>query len=318
MDLLQARRGTHRANKTLAGEISVKSYDYHVVDVFTTEPLEGNALAVFPDARGLEAGEMQRIAREFNLSETTFVFPPERESSVARVRIFTPVSEMEFAGHPTIGTAAVLRATGAVPADTIAFDFDENVGPVAIRVDVEPALWLTTPPVKTLGVVDAGSVAKALTLDADSFVSGVPCEIRSAGNPLLFIATKDAATVDRAFCDTGALAGIAALEPSPCLYIFARTEGGTYARMFAPHLGVVEDPATGSAAGPLASFMMAYGLIPDNDGTRFVNEQGTKMGRRSLIHVLIHGQAGIAGIEVGGNVAPMATGTLTIPEVPKG
>jgi trans-2,3-dihydro-3-hydroxyanthranilate isomerase len=291
----------------------MSSYDYHLVDVFTTVPFEGNPLAVIPDARGLEAHEMRKIAREFNLSETTFVFPPERQTSAARVRIFTPASEMEFAGHPTIGTASVLRAIGAIPADTVTFDFDENVGPVPIRVDTDPSLWLTTPPVKTLGTVDAGACAKALTLDTGDLVRGLPCEVRSAGNPCVFVAVKDKATVDRALCDTATFKRIAETSKAPCLYVFTRTETGAYSRMFAQDLGVVEDPATGSAAGPLASFMMAHGLISNTDGTRFVNEQGSKIGRRSLLHVLIHGQNGEAGIEVGGNVTPIATGTMTRP-----
>src|SRR5579863_1618899 len=111
--------------------------DYRIVDVFTQTPLEGNALAVFHDATGLDDATMQKIARETNLSETTFVFPADRPGSAARVRIFTPAKEMMFAGHPTVGTAWVLRDEGIVPQDLRAFVLDENVGPVDVRVDDE-------------------------------------------------------------------------------------------------------------------------------------------------------------------------------------
>ena len=121
-------------------------YRYRIVDVFTDAPLEGNPLAVIPDARGLDAAAMLRIAREFNLSETTFALPPTQPDTAAVVRIFTPTYEMTFAGHPTIGTAAVLRDEGRVPADAVRFVLEEKVGPVPVRVDGD-MLWLTTPPI---------------------------------------------------------------------------------------------------------------------------------------------------------------------------
>ncbi|HEV2644474.1 MAG TPA: PhzF family phenazine biosynthesis protein [Candidatus Elarobacter sp.] len=288
---------------------------YHVVDVFTQQPLAGNPLAVFPDARGLDAATMQRIARELNLSETTFVLPAKSSNAAAHVRIFTPASEMQFAGHPTIGTAFVLRRVGRVPADATDFAFEEGVGPVAVRVEPgdDPMIWLTTPPIEQGATFDRARCARALGLDADDVLADVPCRILSAGNPNLYVALASTAAVDRAQIDVAALETLFANESAPvCLFAFAPAPYGAYSRMFAPALGVPEDPATGSATGPLAAFMMEHGLAPATDGTRFVSEQGTKMGRRSLLHVLIHGERGCDAIEVGGHVTPLATATMTL------
>src|SRR5882762_4110201 len=125
-----------------------QTYQYRVVDVFTQHALEGNALAVFPDASAMDPDVMQRVARELNLAETAFVLKPTRTDCAARVRIFTPTKEMRFAGHPTIGTSFVLLDEGILPRNTGAFLLEENIGPVPVRVEAgaRPMLWLTTPP----------------------------------------------------------------------------------------------------------------------------------------------------------------------------
>jgi trans-2,3-dihydro-3-hydroxyanthranilate isomerase len=282
---------------------------YYVVDVFTKTALEGNALAVFPDASALDANTMQRIAREFNLSETTFVLPP------ARVRIFTPNAELDFAGHPTIGTAYVMRSLGLVATNATSFTLDENIGPVNVRVDAgeDPMLWLTTPEIRHLGTIARAACAAAISLRESDLLPEVPCEIHSAGNPTLLIPVRDAAAVDRARVDSLAFAELVGACGLPALvFVFSPRDGGAYSRMFAPHLGVPEDPATGSATGPLAAFMIKYGLVSREDGARFVSEQGRTMGRRSLLYVLLHGDGGSAGIEIGGNVTPVATGRFTL------
>jgi trans-2,3-dihydro-3-hydroxyanthranilate isomerase len=290
-------------------------WEYHVVDVFTETPLEGNPLAVFPDARGLDAETMQRIAGELNLSETTFVLPTESEGAAARVRIFTSQYEMVFAGHPTIGTAFVLRELGLVPRDAREFVLQEKVGPVNVRVDAgaNPMIWLETPPITMGSTFDRAQCARALGLAESDLVAGVPCRLVTAGNPNVYVPLKDAATVDRVDVDGTEMRKLLAAEPEPtCVFVFAPTHGGAYSRMFAPDHGVPEDPATGSATGPLAAFMMEYGLAATADGTRFVSEQGTKMGRRSLLHVLVRGERGSTAIEVGGHVVPLAQARLTL------
>jgi trans-2,3-dihydro-3-hydroxyanthranilate isomerase len=290
------------------------NWEYRIVDVFTQTPLEGNALAVFSNARGLDDATMQRIARETNLSETTFVFPAERPDVAARVRIFTPVKEMLFAGHPTVGTAWVLREVGIIPAERRRFVLDENIGPVDVRIDDDGLIWLRTPPIHTSGAYDPQLCAAAVGLDEAALLPGVPCEKVSAGNPAIFIPLRDRAAVDRAEVDTLALRRLLADEPEPtCIFVFAPTKEGAYSRMFANDLGIVEDPATGSVTGPLAAFMMAHGLAATASGTRFISEQGAKMGRRSLLHVAIDGERGERGIEVGGHVTPVATASLGLP-----
>ncbi len=290
------------------------NYEYHVVDVFTQVQLQGNALAVFPDATGLDTATMQRIARELNLSETTFIFPKESREGSTRVRIFTPSYEMEFAGHPTIGTSYVMRSTGIVPRDARSFALEENIGIVNVRVDAgeDPLIWLTTPPIRNLGSFDRAKCAAAISLTENDLLPGIPCAFLSAGNPTVYIPLTDKNTVDRATVDSVAFYDLIRDQREPlCLFVFAATPEGAYSRMFAPEYGIVEDPATGSSTGPLAAFMMRHGLAPNADGTAFVSEQGTKMGRRSILHVLIHGEDGKGGIEIGGHVTPVARATMS-------
>lgn len=288
---------------------------YHVVDVFTQVPLEGNALAVFPDARTIDGALMQRIARELNLSETTFVLPPRTPEGAARVRIFTPVQEMVFAGHPTIGTAYVILREGIVAAAAREFVLEENVGPVKVRVeeDSNPLIWLETPNISFGPTFEPEQCARVLGLQHDDLVDGIPCQIVSAGNPNLYIPLRDRDAVDRIVLDTSALSDLLRGHPDPiCVFAFAAVDTGAYSRMFAPALGVAEDPATGSATGPLAAFMMRHDLAPTHDGATFMSEQGTKMGRRSLLHIRLRGDHGRTAIEVGGHVAPVGSATMTL------
>jgi trans-2,3-dihydro-3-hydroxyanthranilate isomerase len=292
---------------------SMKSYRYVVVDVFTTEPLAGNALAVFPAASGLEATTMQKIARELNLAETSFVLPATREDSAARVRIFTPTREMAFAGHPTVGTAFVMLQEKIVPQDSSAFVLEELIGPVPIRVESgERALiWLRTPPIREGRFYDAAVCAEALGLNQQDLLPIKP-QLLSAGNPTVIIAANDKAAVDRAWLDMAGLKRIKGQDSEPvCIFVFSPTPDGAYSRMFAPEYGVSEDAATGSSTGPLAAYMIRHNLISGQAGTRFASEQGTKMGRRSLLHVEIHEAD---AIDVGGYVTPIAEALMTLPD----
>ncbi|MBV8118257.1 MAG: PhzF family phenazine biosynthesis protein, partial [Candidatus Eremiobacteraeota bacterium] len=226
----------------------MRAWDYRVVDVFTSTPLEGNALAVFFDAQGLDDATMQKIARETNLSETTFVFPAQRAGSAARVRIFTPVKEMNFAGHPTVGTAWVLRETGIVGSDARNFVLDENVGPIDVRVDDDDIIWLRTPAIRVASASYDRTLCAATIGVEISDLLDVPPEHLTAGNPHVFIALRDASAVDRAEVDTVALRRLLKDEPEPtAIFVFAPTSHGAYSRMFANDFGIVEDPATGSA-----------------------------------------------------------------------
>jgi len=281
-----------------------RPYRYRVVDVFTTEPFEGNPLGVFTDARGLDDRAMQLIARELNLSETTFCFPATRPDCVATVRIFTPRKELIFAGHPTIGTSFVLLDEGLIPRNTSEFVLEEKIGPVPIRVDPgeRPLIWLRTPPIAYGPTRERATCAAALGLNVDDLLDIAP-QFVSAGVPMLFIPLTNPGVVDRAHPERLGALKDDMVDPFG-VFLFAPTPTGAYSRMFAPDFGMPEDPATGSATGPLASFMMRHGLLT---GSRMTSEQGTKMGRRSLLHVAIDGDA----IDVGGSVAAVATGVLT-------
>jgi trans-2,3-dihydro-3-hydroxyanthranilate isomerase len=289
-----------------------RSYRYCVVEVFTNQPFEGNSLAVFPDASGLDDGMMQRIARELNLSETTFVFSATRSDSVAKVRIFTPAKELIFAGHPTIGTSFVLQAEGIVPRDVDNFVLEEKVGPVPIRVELGPLplIWLRTPPIQFGKTFEPSACADMLTLNVNDLLDVVP-QLVSAGNPTLFVAVKNKEIVDRALLDAGRLNTVIGPDSEPlCVFVFTPTLEGAYSRMFAPLYGISEDPATGSSTGPLASLMIRNGLISGTAGRRFISEQGTKMGRRSILHVCIQGENGKVGIDIGGHVTPLTEATM--------
>lgn len=293
---------------------STRSFRYRVVDVFTDQPLEGNPLAVFPDASGIDDVTMQKIAKELNLSETSFVVPATRADCAAGVRIFTPEKEMAFAGHPTIGTSFVLLDEGIIPADREQFMLEEKVGPVPIRVDAGtcPLIWLRTPQIIEGRTFDRTVCAQILALDSGDLLDATP-QLLSAGNPTIFIALKDRDAVDRACLDSHGSFVLKGEDHEPmCVFVFTPTSHGAYSRMFAPEYGIAEDPATGSSTGPLASFMIRHGLISGAAGTRFISEQGTKMGRRSILHVHILGDCGQDGIFVGGNVVPVVEAIMRI------
>ena len=231
-------------------------YKFVKVDVFTTVAFEGNPLAVFTDARGLATEQMQRIACELNLSETTFIFPPADAKHTAHVRIFSPRNELPFAGHPTIGTAFVLRGDSGQNELVL----EEGVGPVPVRVatgsDGAVQFWLTTPPITFGERVDPKPVAAALGLQLNDLLVDVQPEIASSGPTFLFVPLKNRDAVDRIEgLDYRALRAAVPNAPTE-IFVFARLEesdaqdGGTYAvysRMFAPAIGIAEDPATGSA-----------------------------------------------------------------------
>ncbi len=283
------------------------SYRYRLVDVFTRNPLEGNGLAVFLNADSLDTATMQKIAREMNLAETTFVLKPTRRDCVANVRIFTPKEEMVFAGHPTLGTAFILMQERVVPWGLRQFQLEEKVGAVPVRVEPgeRPKLWLTTPPITGGRTFDPQACVRALGVDIGDLLGPMP-QILSAGNPNLFIALRTKEAVDRASVDAASLRGLKQPgDPLFCVFVFTPTPDGAYARMFAPDHGITEDPATGSATGPLAAYMQQHSIAP---GLEFVSEQGVKMGRPSYLHVKLSD----GGVEVGGYVTPVAKAVMTL------
>jgi trans-2,3-dihydro-3-hydroxyanthranilate isomerase len=289
-------------------------FDFSLVDVFSDRPFGGNQLAVFPDAVGIADQTMQRLAREFNFSETTFVLPPTDPSCTCRVRIFTPRQELPFAGHPTLGTAAVLARRDGGQA-VRQFVFEEGIGPVTVAVDgPEISLHLQSPRYQTTDETPpAAAIAKALTLPedaiAESWYAGVGlrfCFVRVTGRDL----------VDRAVLDKGVWAAGIADSWSPELYLFAGNHGDgvpLHARFFAPRVGVDEDPATGSACASLVASLAHRS--PEQDGTyRIQIDQGMAMGRPSALEGTAHKQDGrITEVIVGGHATIVGNGTMTLP-----
>ncbi|MFL6725619.1 MAG: PhzF family phenazine biosynthesis protein [Sphingomicrobium sp.] len=297
------------------------SWRFHIVDVFTTSAFAGNALAVLPDARGLTTDQMQAIAREFNLSETTFVFPDETSPTRPRVRIFLPGAEADFAGHPTIGTACALVMHGCLGADVAAplrLTLEENVGPVAVEVErrdgvFHAALTLEGEVELPSGAPSAADAAAVLTLDPgdvrQTFFAGV-------GFPICFVELGSEAAVDRAVIDRPAWSRVLAGSWSPHVYLFAGRleEGGSlYARMFAPAVGVEEDPATGGACAALIGALASRPEVGDGD-VRLTIRQGVAMGRPSAIEALARKLGGrVVSVGVAGAVSPVATGEIDAP-----
>jgi trans-2,3-dihydro-3-hydroxyanthranilate isomerase len=286
------------------------------VDVFAEKPLAGNQLAVVLDAEDIPGDVMQRIAKEMNISETTFVMPPADPAHAARIRIFTPASELPFAGHPTVGTAWVLATEGLVPGGSLEFVLEEGIGPVKVRGVNGPSgltFWMTHPEL-TFGAVERrrAQAAAAIGLIEADLLAEVPVQVASTGNPFLFIALRDARAVDEAAPDMDQLSEVLKLTHAFGAFIFT-VVGGTrlYSRMFS--LDIPEDPATGSGSGPLGGFAVKYGLVPRAPKVAIVSEQGTNMGRQSFIHIELTYQDSDdvpSRIEVGGSVRPVITGTL--------
>jgi trans-2,3-dihydro-3-hydroxyanthranilate isomerase len=302
-------------------------FPYVTVDVFATDRFGGNPLAVVTDARGLDAHQMQRIAAEFNYSETTFVLPARDPADTARVRIFTRTIEVPFAGHPNVGTAFALGSAGSVLGRPTgdAMRFEEAAGRVEVALlreggTVVGARIAAPQPLRTGAAVDAALVAACASLPEAAVVvaSHVP---RLASVGLSFVlaeVTPEALASARP--DTAAFARAAARhrdDPSFggrfSLFLYARPEGGIErlrARMFAPLGGTVEDPATGSASAALGAFLLALDPRPDAQASISI-DQGVEMGRPSRIGIEVGKAGGVVGaVSVSGRCVPVMRGVL--------
>ena len=298
---------------------------YLTADVFTDTRFGGNQLAVFPDAGKIPADLMPHIAREFNYSETTFVLPPHDPGHTAKVRIFTPGGELQFAGHPTIGTAHVLASIGAIAltgAET-RIVFEEGVGPVPVVIRTAngrpefcqlsaaklPEIGPPAPTAATLAAML--SLFPSDVLDADMAPESVSC-----GTPFLFVPLRDRATVGRARLKLdlweAALRGYITNK----VFVFAmdgeRPGSSVRARMFAPGIGVPEDPATGSAAVGLGGYLASRDSLAD--GTlRWIVEQGFEMGRPSILEVEADKAGGaVTASRVGGRSVLVCDGMMSL------
>jgi trans-2,3-dihydro-3-hydroxyanthranilate isomerase len=299
-------------------------YRYDHFDVFTDEVLTGNQLAVYLAPQGLRDEEMQLIAREMAFSETTFVFPPEASGTDFRVRIFTPQRELDFAGHPTIGTAFSLARAGKIRPGTRRVVLGEGIGPVPVDLEWENdelrfAWMYQLEPTYGKTIEDVESVAKSLGIDAaDIRATGHPVQEVSCGATFLFVPIATRAAVDRAFLDRASMGSL--LESLAMarrgVFLFSAEAGGDGATVYSRMLsfGVLEDPATGSASGPLGAYLVQHGIVPPERADRIVSRQGVKMGRPSRVHISLGLEGGrVKVVKVGGASAYVGEGTVHLP-----
>jgi trans-2,3-dihydro-3-hydroxyanthranilate isomerase len=290
---------------------------YTTLDVFTDRPFGGNPLAVFCDQAELPTERMQAIAREFNLSETVFIVPPRDARALRRLRIFTPLKEMQFAGHPTIGAVHTLVDAG-IAGSRNEFVLELEVGLVPIKVTpregAAPFLQLTAARVpETRGTTPSrAELARMLSLEESDVIDDA--QAWSCGTPYLFVPVRDRTALARATPDATAWLSVLSGGWTTEAYVFCRDPElpGSHvrARMFAPELGGIEDPATGSAAAAFAGYLAAR--EPALTGThKWIIEQGFEMGRPSVLLLEADTAAGqVTAVRVGGTAVKMSEGVL--------
>jgi trans-2,3-dihydro-3-hydroxyanthranilate isomerase len=298
---------------------------YVTVDVFSRQRFGGNPLAVIFEAQGLTSAQMQAIASEFNYSETTFVLPPTEAHHTARVRIFTPRAEVPFAGHPNVGTGYVIARQDSLelmPRDLI---FEEAAGLVPIHISVDASgdiiTELTAPePLSRRSIVAVKDLAACLCLEMSDLQSNRAPQVISVGLPFLVAEVRSRDSLHRSKPNLTAFARVLPLDGADSIYVFTRgvgteeTSPDWSARMFAPFDGIVEDPATGSAAAALVALLASESPSEDAD-LRLRIEQGVDMGRPSLLFASArkrHGQ--LEAVRVGGYCVAVMEGTITVAE----
>jgi trans-2,3-dihydro-3-hydroxyanthranilate isomerase len=315
----------------------IRAYRFIQVDVFTDRVFGGNPLAVFPDAEGLSDLEMQQLAREMNLSETTFVLPPQAEGADFKVRIFTPAAELPFAGHPVVGTHWVLARLGRVqlqePVTTVRFELGVGVLPADVygsRRKVRRVVMTQGPPTYQAVLADVSDLATGLGIRPAAILSsGLPVQVVSTGVPQMMVPMwdlEDVRTLDVGNFNIAALTRACQAVDTDCVHVFCpeteSEEATVHVRMFAPLLGVAEDPATGSSNGAMGAYLVHHAqrhetlrevIAPREPTTHIISEQGLEMGRPSLVHVEVDSQDGqVSEVRVGGQVVPVAEGVVSL------
>lgn len=305
----------------------MRRYRFVQLDVFTDRVFGGNQLAVFLEAAGLSDTEMRAITREMNYSETTFVLPPSDPKALRRVRIFTPTAELPLAGHPTVGTTFALAYEGAIHAyDEQPIYLELGVGTLPIDLLFEEDhlsfVWMHQPvPTFEAWQGNREQLAAALGLTVDDFDPDLPIEFGSAGVPFLYIPVRSLEAIGRARSTADLPDAISPTGSHRNAYLFTleqRTSGvQAHVRMFAPEMGIVEDAATGAAAGPFGVYLLRHGRVtPDEQGeARMRLEQGIEMGRPCQITITIatDGDKQAQDVRIGGESVVVAEGTLFLP-----
>ena len=302
----------------------MKTLNYYHVDVFTTQRFGGNQLAVFMDAEGLSTELMQTIAGEMNFSESAFVMPPEDAANDFKLRIFTPQMELPMAGHPTVGTAYVLHHDGQVQFDGDTHDirFEEGVGvvPVSYLKEADGSILPTmTQPLPQFGPIqeDRAMVADLLSLDVDDLHPDYPVQGVSAGVPFIYIPVRNVEALGKINVRLDVWNREIKESAYPHVFTFTPLSAGSAAtvrsRMFAPAMGIPEDPATGAASGPLGAYLVKYGVVEPSNEHNIISEQGIEFGRPSTIHIKVLMDGGdIQKVTVGGKSVYVGEGKLIV------
>jgi trans-2,3-dihydro-3-hydroxyanthranilate isomerase len=294
-------------------------------DVFTETVFGGNPLAVLPDGRGLDDAQMQAIAREFNLSETVFVLPPDDAAHTRRLRIFTPASELPFAGHPTIGTALVLASLREIELEgtRTGIVFEEGAGPVPVEIEAEAGrarfAWLTAPKAPEYhDAPDAAALAAMLSLAPADLVTqqGLPRAV-SCGLPFVVVQLRSRDPLRRARLDRAAWEHLLRGQWADIVYLFTEDAPDGFdfqARTFAPGTGIDEDPATGSAAAAFGGWLGRFRGEHDG-GHQWRIAQGIEMGRPSQLSVeAVREDGALRTVRVGGAAVRVTEGTIEVPD----
>lgn len=301
----------------------MREYHFIQADVFTDRPFTGNPLAIFPEGDGLSSEEMQSIAKEMNLSETTFVLPATDLKAQFRLRIFTPTSELPLAGHPVVGTCFVLAQRGIIELEEgtnrIHQECLAGVLPVDIVVKngvIDQVIMTQSPPRFFDEYTDRKLLADSVGLSEDQLLpDDLPAQVVSTAVPQLMVPARSLRHMDKIELDLVAMRKVLSAARSDCFMIFTREcvhpESTVHARMFAPTIGVDEDPATGSASGALGAYLVKHGLVEAAPTANILVEQGYEMGRPSAIHVEVDADdGGPVEVRVGGKAVEVAEGKL--------
>jgi trans-2,3-dihydro-3-hydroxyanthranilate isomerase len=288
---------------------------FYQVDVFTDRVFGGNPLAVFPEPGNLKEADHLQIAREMNLSETTFVYPPENPEADYRIRIFTPGKEIPFAGHPTLGTAYILWETGK--ADSARNSMILEMGAGLITVSKRQNNLFMEQPLPNFGATleTVDKVAEALSIDPNDIDSRFPLQIVSTGFPALYVPLTNLKVVQNVELNLSVLREV--LGNVDMIYVFTgeplESSSTVHSRAFAPFIGIQEDPATGSAAGALGAYLAHHKVIENLDLSAIVIEQGFEMNRPSHIQVSVEEANGeIRPIQVGGQAITVLEGDMLV------
>ena len=291
-----------------------RKLSYEHVDVFTDKPFSGNQLAVFHTPGKLTKTQMQAIAREMNFSETTFVFPAKASGADARVRIFTPGEEVPFAGHPTLGTAFVLHKRKKKKTSTLMLELDAGLIEVEITGSQKKGYTYTmTQPLPEFGTAlqNRGQAARAVGIRPFEVMGG---GVVSNGLDFLIVEARDPEIVSRARLNMEEAATVTSRHKVIGIYLFCRVESrkiNVHARFFAPVVGIMEDPATGSAAGALGGYLARILKFPPE--LKLNIEQGKEMGRKSLLHAEVRCDRGLVqSVKVSGNVVCVGEGSVNV------